>query len=118
MQYTMLMYENADAFAARTNDQQNTYWGAWTAYIAALNEAGVLVSGQGLQPATVATTLRMADGKRYVQDGPYADTKEQLGGFVVLELPSLDEAMLWAARCPAASEGAVEIRPILVMSGE
>jgi hypothetical protein len=118
MKYTMLMYENAAAFAARTSEQHEAYWGAWTAYIAALNEAGVMVSGQGLQPATVATTLRLAEGKRHVQDGPYADTKEQLGGFLVLELPSLDEALQWAARCPAASNGAVEIRPILVMPGE
>ncbi|MBC8102591.1 MAG: YciI family protein [Cytophagales bacterium] len=116
MQYVMLNYEKTETFAARTNDQQEAYWGAWTAYIAALNEAGIMVGGQGLQPPTVATTVRLADGKRHVQDGPYADTKEQLAGFFILELPSLDDAMQWAARCPAASDGVVEIRPVLVMS--
>ena len=115
MQYVMLMYEKPAAFAARSNEEKDAYWGAWTAYIAALNEAGVMVGGQGLQPAPVATTLRLQDGKRHVQDGPYADTKEQLGGFFVLELPSLDEALNWAARCPAAADGAVELRPVLVM---
>lgn len=118
MQYAVLMYENAAAFAARTNEEQEAYWGAWSAYIGALNEAGVIVLGQGLQPPTVATTIRLSEGKRHVQDGPYADTKEQLGGFFVLELPSLDAAMQWAARCPAAATGAVEIRPILVMPGK
>ena len=115
MQYVMLMYEKPAAFAARSNDEQERYWGAWMAYIAALNEAGVMVGGQGLQPVHTATTLRLQQGKRHVQDGPYADTKEQLGGFFVLELPSLDEALNWAARCPAATDGAVELRPVLVM---
>ena len=115
MKYAMLMYEKPHEFSARTDEQQETYWGAWTAYIAALNEAGVMAGGQGLQPVHTATTLRLQDGKRHVQDGPYADTKEQLGGFVILELPSLDEALNWAARCPAATDGAVELRPVLVM---
>lgn len=116
MQYVLLNYEKTETFVARTNEQQETYWGAWTAYIAALNEAGVMVGGQGLQSPAVATTLRLEGGKRHVQDGPYADTKEQLAGFFILELPSLDDAMQWAARCPAASDGAVEIRPVLVVS--
>ena len=115
MQFVMLMYENPAAVAARSNDQQKEYWGAWGAYVAAVKEAGIMVAGQGLQPAPLATTLRLQDGKHHVQDGPYADTKEQLGGFFVLELPSLDEALNWAARCPAASAGAVELRPVLVM---
>jgi len=113
MQYVLLNYEKTETFAARDHERQESYWGAWTAYIAALNEAGVMVGGQGLQTPTVATTIRLADGKRHVQDGPFADTKEQLAGFFVLELASLDDAIQWAARCPAAADGAVEIRPVM-----
>ncbi len=75
-------------------------------------EAGVYVGGDPLLPPETGTTVRVKDGKRQVQDGPFADTKEQLGGFTILELPSLDEALEWAARCPAASIGAVEVRPV------
>jgi hypothetical protein len=74
----------------------------------------VLVGGNPLQAPETATTVRIKDGKRNVQDGPFADTKEQLGGFTILELPSLDAALDWAARCPAASSGAVEVRPVSV----
>ena len=78
----------------------------------ALVEAGTYVGGEPLQPVASATTVRLRGGKRHVQDGPYADTKEQLGGFIILELPSLDAALAWAARCPAAATGAVEVRPL------
>jgi len=71
------------------------------------------VSGAGLQPPRTATTLRIRDGQRHVQDGPYADSKEQLGGFFVINVPDLDTALAWAARSPAASSGAVEVRPVL-----
>ena len=74
-----------------------------------------MVGGHALQPPVTGTTVRVAGGKRHVQDGPYADTKEQLGGFIDLELPSLDAALDWAARCPAAASGAVEIRPVFTM---
>jgi hypothetical protein len=77
-----------------------------------MEEAGIYVGGDPLQVPETGTTVRMKEGKRYVQDGPYADTKEQLGGFTILELPSLDAALEWAARCPAASIGAVEVRPL------
>jgi hypothetical protein len=86
------------------------YTGAWRAYHKALVEAGIYVAGDPLQVPETGTTVRIKDGKRHVQDGPYADTKEQLGGFTILELPSLDAALEWAARCPAASYGAVEVR--------
>lgn len=116
MQYTILFYENESDFAARTDEKrQGEYWGAWSAYVDALHEAGVMSKGAGLQPPHAATTLRFRGGERHVQDGPYADTKEQLGGFAVIEVPDLDTALEWAARCPAASTGAIEIRPVLPM---
>ena len=114
MQYAMLIYEPAPQFddRARPADDE-TFWAPWRQYHRALVEAGVYVGGSALErPDTAATTLRVRGGQRQVQDGPYADTKEQLGGFIVVELPSLDAALEWAARCPAAGYGAVEVRPL------
>jgi len=112
MQFALLIYESPEAFAIRNNDGTDSYTGAWRAYHKALLEAGIFVGGDPLQVPETGTTVRTKDGKRHVQDGPYADTKEQLGGFTILELPSLDVALDWAARCPAASAGAVEVRPL------
>jgi hypothetical protein len=114
MQFVLLFAETEAEYALRdVPEKAGPYWGAWTAYIAALREAGVMVGGDGLLPPRAATTLRVRDGKRHVQDGPWADTKEQLGGYVVLDVPDLDAALDWAARSPAATVGAVEVRPVL-----
>jgi hypothetical protein len=113
MQFALLIYESPDAFASRRNvEEADAYLGAWRAYHKALLEAGVFVGGDPLQGPETATTVRLKEGKRRVQDGPFADAKEQLGGFTILEVPSLDAALEWAARCPAASIGAVEVRPL------
>ena len=112
MQFALLIFESPEAFAARGADENDPYLGAWRAYHKALVEADIFVGGSPLQPPETGTTVRLKDGKRRVQDGPFADTKEQLGGFTILELPSLDAALEWAARCPAASIGAVEVRPV------
>lgn len=114
MQYTMLIYEPETELAKRTDPAEApAYWGAWTAYMQALSQAGIMVGGNGLQPYHAATTLRLRDGGRHVQDGPYADTKEQLGGYIVLDVPDLDSALDWASRCPAAPFGIIEVRPVL-----
>jgi hypothetical protein len=116
MKYTILVYENAHDFAARTDDaRKNAHWGAYRAYTKALTDAGIMIGGAGLQPPNLATTVRHQNGKRQVQDGPYAETKEQLGGYYVIEVPDLDQALDWAARCPAASSCAVEVRPHIQM---
>jgi len=113
MKFTILLYESEADFTARRDDPQNSaYWGAYRAYTKALQDAGVMVGGAGLQPAQVATTVRQHNGKRQVQDGPYAEAKEQLGGFHIIDVPDLDTALAWAARCPSASRGVVEVRPI------
>jgi hypothetical protein len=112
MQFALLIYESPEAFASRKSDGSDHYTGAWRAYHKALVESGVYVAGDPLEVPETGTTIKLKDGKRGVQDGPYADTKEQLGGFTILELPSLDAALEWAARCPAASYGAVEVRPL------
>jgi hypothetical protein len=82
------------------------------AYHKALVESGNYLAGDPLEAPETGTTVRLKEGKRRVQDGPFADTKEQLGGLIIMELPSLDAALDWAARCPAASLGAVEVRPL------
>jgi hypothetical protein len=112
MQFALLIYESAEAFATRNNDGTDAYTAAWRPYYKALLEAGIYVGGEPLQVPETGTTVRIKEGKRHVQDGPHADTKEQLGGFMILELPSLDAALDWAARCPAASCGVVEVRPL------
>ena len=82
-------------------------------YIGALQQSGIVVSGNGLQPPRTATHVRVEGGKRQVQDGPFADTHEHLGGYFIVETASLDEALEWAARAPCASAGSVEVRPVL-----
>ncbi len=112
MKYMMMFYETQEAFTARDDPEKaGPYWGAWTSYVGALQQAGVTIHGQGLQPPSTATTLRSANGKRAVQDGPMADTKEQLAGFFVIDVPDLDSALEWAARSPATA--GVELRPVL-----
>src|SRR5262245_32693063 len=112
MQFALLVHESAEGFASRHNDGHDAYIGAWRAYYKALVEAGVSVAGEPFEVTDTATKVRLHDERQRVQDGPYAETKEQLGGFIILELPSLDTALEWAARCPAASDGAVEVRPL------
>ena len=112
MLYALLIYERDGDFGRRDEQEEAAYTGAWQAWHKSLVEARVFVGGNPLEPPDTGTTVRQRDGKRMVQDGPYADTKEQLGGFTLLELPSLDAALEWAARCPAASYGAVEVRPV------
>src|SRR5467141_2763006 len=113
MQFALLIFESPEAFAARNNNDENDpYLGGRRIIKKTLVEAGVYVGGNPLRGPETGTTVRLKEGKQHVQDGPFADTKEQLGGFTILELPSLDAALDWAARCPAASIGAVEVRPV------
>lgn len=113
MQYALLIYETPEHFATRHDEQDDElYIGAWRAYYQSMMDAGVYLGGQPLDVPETGTTVAHPGGKRQIQDGPYANTKEQLGGFMLMELPSLDAALEWAARCPAAVHGAVEVRPL------
>ena len=112
MKFVMLVYESPAALDAREEEEKSPYIAAWRAYHKALLASGVYDSGAPLKDVATATTVRMKDGKRCVQDGPFAEAKEQLGGFMILDLPSLDAALDWAARCPAAAHGALEVRPM------
>lgn len=116
MEYMMMIFEGEDDRAASQDPARaEAYWGSWTAYVQAIAQSGIMKSGNGLQPPHTATTVRLRDGRREVQDGPFADTKEQLGGYFILDVPDLDTALDWAARCPAAAGGSIEIRPVMVM---
>ena len=112
MRYIMLVYETPAAVDRRDDPAGAPYIAAWRAYHKSLVEADVYVGGAPLKQAATATTVRLREGRRQVQDGPFAETKEELGGFFILDVPSLDAALEWAARCPAAAGGTLEIRPI------
>lgn len=114
MEYMLIFTETA-ANSAKRNDPSEApaYWGAWSAYVNALIESGIMVSGAGLQPPETATTVRIREGKRQVHDGPYAESKEMLSGFFVINVPDLDAALEWAARSPSSSYASTEVRPVL-----
>ena len=115
MQYSLLIYESEASLALRADPaRQQSYTSGFIAYTVALREAGVFVGGSGLQLPATATTVRLGDARPTVQDGPYADTKEQLGGFYLIEVPDLDAALAWAARVPAAPGSVIEVRPTLM----
>lgn len=113
MKYALLIYETADSFEAFRNDL--AYNAAFPAYTQALIEAGVMAGGAGLQGTETATTVRINEGGHTVEDGPFAETREMLGGFYLIDVPSLDEALKWAARLPVRPGCCVEVRPQLVM---
>jgi hypothetical protein len=112
----MLVFRETPAEVGRRDDPAATpaYWGAWNAYVGAMAGAGVVISGNGLQHPRTATTVRLRAGQRQVQDGPFADTHEHLGGCFIVEVASLDQALEWAARAPCAAAGSVEVRPVLL----
>lgn len=110
MRYTLFLYGDESAYADITPEQAEAEQQVFGAYIHSLHEAGVFVATDWLQPSHTATTVSLRNG-RSVQDGPYADTKEQLGGFFVIDVPDLDAAIAWAEKCPVAQHGIVEVRP-------
>jgi len=112
MRYILMDYVVEAGWRELTKADQAQWLGAYRAYIEAMNKAGVLRNSTGLQPSSAATTVRVANGKPQVLDGPYADTKEQLGGFHIIDVADLDAALAWAARCPTALHGVVEVRPL------
>ena len=114
MKYALLVYETRSDFDDRTDEARRAeYWAGSSAYATSLEDR--LSGGAALHGIETATTVRLRDGERLVQDGPFADTKERLGGFYMIEAENLDEALEHAARCPSASTGSVEVRPLLEM---
>ncbi|HEY0710694.1 MAG TPA: YciI family protein [Polyangia bacterium] len=112
MQYLLMIYVQEGGWEKLTPAQQEQGMAAYNAYTEALTKANVLRGVGRLGPSSSATTVRLKDGKAQVLDGPYTDSKEQLGGYYLIEAPNLDAAISWAARCPGADHGTVEVRPL------
>lgn len=115
MQYLLMIYGDEAAMQNRSQDDIGRVVGAFMAYTEAVKSAGVLVGSSRLRPTNTATTVRLADGKTQVLNGPYAETREQLGGYYLIDVPDLDAALSWAARCPGAEYGTIEVRPLWEM---
>jgi len=115
MQYLLMLYADENGWDALTRSEQEHGVAAYAAYTEALRTAGVLAGSNRLQPASTATTVRLTNGKPEVLDGPYAESKEQLGGYYLIEAADLDAALAWAARCPGAGHGTVEVRSVRSM---
>ena len=118
MKYILMDYVKEAGWNELTKAEKEHWLGAYIAYIEAMKKAGVLRSSTGLQPASAARTVRTTKGKTQVLDGPYAETKEQLGGLRIIDVADLAAALSWAARCPTALHGVVEVRSILDMTLE
>jgi len=112
MQYLLTLYANESGWGQMTPEQQQQGVAAYAAYTEALRSAGALINANRLRPSATATTLRTVDGKTQVLDGPFAESKEQLGGYYLIEAPDLDAAMQWAGRCPGVQHGVVEVRAV------
>jgi hypothetical protein len=114
MKYILMIYVNEAGWPKLSKAEQEQGIAAYTAYTEALTKAGVLAGSSRLQPTSAATTVRVVNGKSQVLDGPYVDSKEQLGGYFLIDVADLDAALSWAARCPAVNHGVVEVRPLWV----
>ena len=118
MQYMLLFYQTPAEFEQRDDASAQARRASWVAYADAVRQSGLALGGHGLMPPMTGTTLRVRGDKRQVQDGPFADTKEQLGGYFVIDVPDLDAALEWAARAPCAATGGVEVRPAFTASAQ
>ena len=116
MKYMLLIYANEAHWPTMTQEQMGQAMAAYGAYTEAITAAGVRLASDRLRPTTTATSVRIVNGESKVLDGPYAESKEQLGGFYMIDVPDLDTALSWAARCPGAAHGTVEVRPIWEMA--
>jgi hypothetical protein len=114
MQYMLLIYGEESQWANMSPEQLSQEMGAYMAYTQDLQKAGVYISGHELQPVATAKTVSVADGKQKIVDGPFAETKETLGGYYFIDAADQDEALAWAAKCPGARHGRIEVRPVVM----
>jgi hypothetical protein len=114
MKFTLLLWGDESHWADMSEEESAAEMVRWEDYSAQLIAAGAMVSGEGLQPSATSKTLRIENGERVVTDGPYAETKEQLGGFYVIDVPSFDDALEWASKLPSVEHGSTEIRPVIL----
>lgn len=115
MKYLLMIYASEAAENAMPPAEMGAIMQAYGAYSDALVKAGVMQGGERLRPTADATSVRVRNGKSEVLNGPYADTQEQLGGYYIIDVPDLDAALQWAARCPTSAYGTIEVRPIWEM---
>ncbi|MGH2592645.1 MAG: YciI family protein [Anaerolineae bacterium] len=116
MQYLLLIYSDEKADASATKEEMDAWMGEYNAYTDAMQKAGVMLAGEALHPTSAATTVRVQNGKKVTTHGPFAETKEQLGGYYLLDCKNLDDAIEWAAKCPGARVGPIEVRPVMDFS--
>lgn len=114
MRYMLLLY-GEEPETPPSQAELDAEMAQWHEYDAAAQAAGIVVSSEALQPSQTATTVRLKGEERVVTDGPFAESREVLGGYYVIDVPDLDTALDWAARCPAVKHGSVEVRPIMVI---
>jgi hypothetical protein len=113
MRYLLTIYGDESGWNDVTPEQSQGIMDAYNAFGRAAQDAGVLLGGEGLQPTSTATTVRVRGDETVTTDGPFAETREQLGGYYLLDCKDLDEAIGWAARIPGAQQGCVEVRPVM-----
>ena len=118
MHYMLLIYGDESRWASLSDDETKAIYEEYYALSRELRERGALVSSHELQPTSTATTVRVEDGETIVTDGPFAETKEALGGYYIVEADSLDEAIEWAAKIPSARDGLIEVRPCVMEHAE
>jgi hypothetical protein len=113
MQYMLLIYDNEKVIPSMNEKERNALMGEYFAFTEEIKKSGKWIAGDALQPTTTATTVRLRDGKRLTTDGPFAETKEQLGGYYLVNAKDLDEAMALAAKIPSSRFGSIEVRPVM-----
>jgi hypothetical protein len=114
MQYMLLIYGDQDGWKSRSEEENGQIMQAYMQFTQELQDSGSMVAGDALEPTPTATTVRVRNDETLTTDGPFAETKEQLGGYYIVDVGSIDEALEWAAKIPGASHGSVEVRPVMV----
>ena len=118
MQYLLLIYDEENVWSTMSESDRNAVYAEYGAYTNALQVSGALVGANQLQPTATATSVRIRGGEQLVTDGPFAETKEALGGYYLIDVDTIDEALEWAAKIPSARYGTIEVRPIVMRVAE
>ena len=118
MQFMLLIYDDPKAWQGFSEEEQKVIFDEYNAYTEALKEAGAYVAGDALQPVGTATTVRIRESEQLLTDGPFAETKETLGGYYLVDVDTIDDAIQWAGRIPSARFGSIEVRPVVVWDRE
>jgi hypothetical protein len=114
MQYLLLIYGDQNGWESMSEEERGQVFRAYGSFTQELEQSGAMVGGNALQPTETATTVRVRNDETLTTDGPFAETKEQLGGYYLVNVDSLDEALEWAAKIPGARHGSIEVRPVMV----